>query len=118
MSFPQYKKQFVCLKKISREELRKAVINTIASLDRPMGPGSKGVTAMVREFCGLTDEQRNHFRDRVFEITPELLQEPVAAHLCPNMAASAIAVYASEDRLKKANELLENKVQIEPLIQL
>jgi len=102
--------------KISGDDMRKAVISTIASLDKPVGPGGKGYISMVREFLGLSDEHRRRFRNRVIDITPELLRQAVETHLRSSMAASTLAVYADESRLKKANEGLDKKLQIHSLL--
>ncbi|MGA1874349.1 MAG: insulinase family protein [bacterium] len=101
---------------IPEDELRKAVISTIASLDKPMGPGTKGYVAMVRDFCGLTDEHRREFRSRVLKITTQSLRQVAAAHLRTHMMSSVLAAYAAEDRLKRANEQISQKLQIQNII--
>jgi Zn-dependent M16 (insulinase) family peptidase len=107
----------VSSKEIPGEELRKAIISTIASLDRPMGPGNKGYLAMIWDFTGLTDDYRKKFREKVLEVTPKLLLQAASEHLRPNLANSVLAVYAAEDRLKRANEQMGLKMQIKPWLE-
>jgi len=107
----------VSSKEIAGEELRKAIISTIASLDKPMGPGNKGYLAMIWDFSGLTDDHRKKFRGKVLGATPELLLQAAAEHLRPNLANSVLAIYAAEDRLKQANELKGMNLQIKPFLE-
>jgi Zn-dependent M16 (insulinase) family peptidase len=81
-----------------------------------MGPGTKGYVAMIRDFCGLTDEQRREFRSRVLKITPQSLRQVAGAHLRTHMMSSVLAAYAAEDRLKRANEQISQKLQIQNLM--
>jgi Zn-dependent M16 (insulinase) family peptidase len=107
---------FITRTRTSREELDKTIIGTIGSLDRPMDPPSRGYTAMIREFTGLTDGDRLKFRHRILDLTPELMQD-AALRYFPSAAKSAtIAVYAEDEHLRKANEILEPKLYVEKLI--
>ncbi|MFH0925589.1 MAG: insulinase family protein [bacterium] len=101
---------------ISEEELRKAIISTIASLDRPLGPGEKGYVAMIRDFAGITDKHRRQFRNQVLEATPGLLKQAAVSCLLANLSSSAIAVYASDDRLRQTKEILGSKFEIQALV--
>jgi hypothetical protein len=102
--------------KISGEELEKTVIGTIGSLDKPMDPSSRGYIAMIRHFTGLTDEDRLKFRHTILDITPELLQEAASRYFAKAASTAVIAVYSSYENLQRANEHLEPKLEIEPLI--
>ncbi|MFB3925757.1 MAG: insulinase family protein [Syntrophales bacterium] len=102
--------------RVEGKELEKAVIGTIGMLDKPMDPAGKGYTSMVRYFSGLDDEKRRTFRSRIFEATPELLLEAAGRYLVEGSGSSAVAVYAAEDHLRKANEVLDRKLAIEALV--
>ncbi|MEN6464631.1 MAG: insulinase family protein [Syntrophaceae bacterium] len=105
--------------RIAGEELEKAVIGTIGALDRPMDPSTKGYVSMVRKFAGLTDEGREKFRLGVLECDREAVLEAGRRVLLPARTSGArepgIAVYASEERLAKANEHLDQKLTIKKL---
>ena len=106
---------FVCNNPVPREELEKAVIGTIGALDRPLDPAGKGYTALIREFSGLTDPIRHRFREEVLAVDPERLQETARRYFPPASGAAVFAVCAPEERLRKANETLEQKLEIEKL---
>jgi presequence protease len=107
---------FVCNDPVPREELEKAVIGTIGALDRPLDPAGRGYTALIREFSGLTDPIRRRFREEVLDIDPEHLQEAARNYFPMASKAAVFAVCAPEERLRKANESLVEKLEIEKLI--
>jgi hypothetical protein len=104
----------VTREKISVEDLEKAVVGAIGTLDRPMDPAGRGLTALIRTFAGLTDADRQTFRDGVLNVTADQLQETAVRYFEP-AAASVVAVYAAEERLTRANEVLPAKLTIERL---
>jgi Zn-dependent M16 (insulinase) family peptidase len=91
------------------------VIGTIGALDRPLDPAGRGYTALIREFSGLTDPIRHHFREEVLAVDPERLQETAQRYFPPASGTAVFAVCAPEERLRKANEILEQKLEIEKL---
>jgi len=101
---------------IDADELEKTVIGTLGSLDRPSDPAGKGYLAMVRHFSGITDADRQAFRDRVLAMTPEVLLGTVRDVLVPALGASSVAVYAGQDRLARARETAVPNLVIEPLM--
>jgi Zn-dependent M16 (insulinase) family peptidase len=99
----------------SGEELEKAVIGAIGALDRPMDPAGRGYTAMIRTFAGLTDADRQRFRDGVLGVKAEAVREMADRYFRPAAASAVIAVYAPEDRLLQANEALSPRLAVESL---
>jgi Zn-dependent M16 (insulinase) family peptidase len=106
---------FITEEKITAEDLEKAVVGAIGSLDRPMDPAGRGFTAMIRAFAGLTDEDRQAFRDGVLNVTAERLQETAVRYFMPAGASAVVAVYAAEERLLQANETLPSGLTVERL---
>jgi len=101
---------------IDADELEKTVIGTLGTLDRPSDPAGKGYLAMVRHFSGITDADRQAFRDRVLAMTPEALLKAVREVLVPALEASSVAVYAGRERLARARETAVPNLVIEPLM--
>ena len=101
---------------IGDDELEKTVIGTLGSLDRPSDPAGKGYLAMVRHFSGITDTDRQAFRDRVLAMTPAGLLKAVRDVLVPALDASSVAVYAGQDRLARARAAAVPTLTIEPLM--
>ena len=108
--------EFISQNKISAEEMEKTIIGTIGSLDKPMDPSSKGYIAMIRDFTGLTDEDRLKFRHMILDMTPEMLLEAASRYFAKAADTAVIAVYSSYENLQRANEILEPKLEIEPLV--
>ena len=98
---------------VSSRELEKAVIGTIGQIDRPMDPAGKGTTALIRQLSGLTDEMRQSYRDRILDTTEAEMMEVARRYL--TSSGAVVSVYASQERLEKANETLEKKLVIEAL---
>jgi len=105
----------VCTGRVEPEELEKAIIGVIGALDRPLDPAGRGYTAMIREFSALTDAARSRFRSGVLDITAEAIRETAQRHLSPAAGAEVIAVCAAEERLRRANEVLETEMTLEKL---
>lgn len=106
---------FLAREPFSGEELEKAVIGAIGAIDRPMDPAGRGYTAMIRMFAGLTDEDRQRFRDGILGVTAAAVRETAVRYFGPAAASAVIAVYAPEDRLLQANETLSPKLTVESL---
>ncbi|MBE9546746.1 MAG: hypothetical protein IMF10_04510 [Proteobacteria bacterium] len=107
---------FISGNRIEDEELEKAIIGAIGLLDKPMDPSGRGYTAMIRAFAGLTDKDRQKFRDRIFDTSAETLMEAGNRFLATEAESSPVAVYAAAERLSKANETLETGLEIEALV--
>jgi hypothetical protein len=101
--------------RVDGEDLERAVIGSIGAMDRPMDPAGKGFVSMIRDFAGITDEGRLRFRKGVFAVTADSLLEAVRRCLIPALENASVAVYASDDRLRKANEVLRPELSIESL---
>ncbi len=81
-----------------------------------MDPSSRGYIAMVRDFAGLTDNNRQEFRNQVLKTSPESIIEAANRHLKPAAKSGSVAVYAASERLTEANEVLDTKLKIEALV--
>ena len=55
---------------LSQDEVTKAIIGTIGSIDSYMLPDAKGYTSLVRYLTGSTDEDRQRIREEVLGTTP------------------------------------------------
>jgi Zn-dependent M16 (insulinase) family peptidase len=70
---------------------------------------------MIRDFTGITDDDRLEFRNNILGMTPEILLEDASRYFTSAADSSMVAVYASQDSLEKANKLLEPKLTVETL---
>ena len=108
--------EFVCRGEMDEDELEKAVIGTIGALDRPMDPSGKAAVALTRYFAGITDAYRQNLREEILAMTLERLRDDSRQFFASARAGSVIAVYGGEEKLRRANERLGGKLEIEPLI--
>ena len=106
---------YISRNKTSREELEKTIIGTIGSLDKPMDPASRGYIALIRDFTGLSDEDRLKFRNSILDMTPELLLEAASRYFASASDSAVVSVYSSYENLQKANEVLAQKLTVEAL---
>jgi Zn-dependent M16 (insulinase) family peptidase len=81
-----------------------------------MDPYSRGYTAMLREFTGITDDDRHRFRNRILNIKSNDLTESATCFLLSAYEGAITAVCATEEKLRRANEDMgEGKLLIESL---
>jgi hypothetical protein len=102
--------------RVDGEDIERAIIGSIGAIDRPLDPARKGFVSMIRDFAGITDEDRLKFRKGVFAVNADSLLDAARRCLLPALETSSIAVYGSDDRLRKANETLRPALLIEPLL--
>ncbi len=102
--------------RVDGEDLERAIIGSIGAMDRPTDPAGKGFVSMIRHFAGISDEGRLKFRESVFAVTADLLLDAARRYLLPALGTASIAVYGSDERLRKANEVLHPALSIEPLL--
>ncbi|MDZ4165436.1 MAG: insulinase family protein [Smithellaceae bacterium] len=100
--------EYIAQYTLNPEELDKAIIGTIASLDKPMDPAGRGFAALIRRFSGLTDQDRDDFRQQILGATPKDLQEAAASYFPTAMPMGNVAVYGNEENLKAAGPGLAN----------
>lgn len=100
----------------AEDDLEKAVIGAIGTLDRPMDPETKGSAVLTREFAGLSDDLRRVFRERVFAVDGQSIRAAAEFCLSGSEDRSAVCAYASEEHLRKANEEFQSGLSIIPLM--
>jgi len=102
--------------KMAPEEMEKAIVGTIGALDRPMDPSGRGTVAMIRELAGITDDARRRFREAILDASTDSLREAAVGYFRAMRKDEGVAVYASEDSLSAANQRLQQKLDVEPLV--
>ena len=103
--------------KFPHAEMEKAIISTIGTLDKPMGPAGRGYTSFMRDFAGITDNMRQQFRDNVLSATPRMLKDVLSDYFSKAAESAAVAVYSAPEKLNEANKHLEEKLQIENIFE-
>ncbi len=112
----QHAVDMVCRGDMEKDEIEKAVIGTVGILDRPMDPYGKGLVAMTRHFTGISDAYRQILREEILTMTVENIRDTCCRFFESTKSRGVIAVYSEEEKLRRANEQLGGKLEIEPLI--
>ena len=108
---------FFSQNEMAADDMEKAIISTIGSLDKPLDPSGRGYAAMMRIFAGATDEMRQNFRDNVLAATPRQVKDILNDYFAKAAKVNAVAVYSASDKLAQANLVLDEKLIIENLIE-
>ncbi|MDR0338267.1 MAG: insulinase family protein [Planctomycetaceae bacterium] len=95
---------------LSDEELTKAIIATIGSLDKPLTPADKGNRVAAMQLSGLTQEDIQRERDEVLSTTVEDLRK-FASMFREGMKQNNICVFGNEEKLKEENNLFKNTIR-------
>lgn len=101
---------------LDEDELEKAVIASIGTLDRPLDPAGRAFAAMIRRFAGLTDELRDAFRRRILESDAGAIQKAGADYFAAAGRDSVIAVYGAAEELARIGTQLTDDLVSEPLL--
>jgi presequence protease len=88
----------------SDEDIKEAVLQICAEIDRPESPEQKASRAFFRKMIGLSDEERRIFKEKLLNIKREDIAK-AAKRLNKDLENSSIAVISYKDKLKKEAEL-------------
>jgi Zn-dependent M16 (insulinase) family peptidase len=94
------------------DELTKAIIGAIGSMDAYQLPDAKGYTSMTRYLTGETDERRQHARDGILGTSREDFVR-FADILDRANKVGRVVVMGSADALAAANEELDDAMTIQ-----
>ena len=100
---------------LSAEELRTTIIGAMSTLEPPLDPAGKGWQAFMRLLLGISDADRQRFREAVLTVSAQELRTCAAEVIGAGMATAPQAVYAPRERIAAANESLERRFEIESL---
>jgi Zn-dependent M16 (insulinase) family peptidase len=95
---------------LSDEELTKAIIATIGSLDKPLTPADKGNRVAAMQLSGLTQEDIQRERDEVLSTTVDDLRK-FAAMFREGMKQNNICVFGNEEKLKEDKNLFKTTIR-------
>jgi len=94
---------------ISDAALEQAIVGAVGDLDQPLTPDQKGLRALTHHLTGQTTENRQKYRDEMLATTREHFKE--FGELL-SKAELRVAVFGSEEAIKKANEALADKPMV------
>ena len=97
---------------LDESTVRKAIINTISILDRPLDAADRGYAALERMLVGLTDADRQRFREGILSTDGRALHAAAHEVLQPAMRKATQSVYAPRARIEAANAELAEKFEL------
>jgi presequence protease len=97
------------------EAVRKMVISTVALLDRPMDPVTRGYVAMERTLSGLSDADRQRYREVLLAADAASIRDALVKVVKPATGAAVQAVYAPRQRIEEVNAGLREPFEISGL---
>ncbi len=103
---------FLLSNQYTQEDIKEAVLQVCADLDRPDPPGTGASKAFYRKLIGLSDDVRKDFKQRLLSVTKEQVQMLGQKYFSRTETPSAVAVISNEEKLKAANEILDPGLQV------
>ncbi|HET58102.1 MAG TPA: peptidase M16, partial [Deltaproteobacteria bacterium] len=94
---------FLRKKKMTRQEVTKAVIGAVGDMDAYQFPDAKGYTSMARYIAGISEEERQRIRDEVLATTTDDFRA-FADVLDEVVKEGGITILGSEEALSHARE--------------
>jgi Zn-dependent M16 (insulinase) family peptidase len=85
------------------EDVKEAILQVCADIDRPDPPGQAARKAFYRQLIGLTDEDRKRFKEGLLRLTPDAIRATAGKYFGPDQTERAVAVVSGDDQLKAAN---------------
>jgi Zn-dependent M16 (insulinase) family peptidase len=95
---------FITSGDFTAEDIKEAILQVCADIDRPDTPNSAAQKAFYRKLTGLSDDIRKTFKTRLLALDREKVLEVARVYFGPDKAPSSVAVISSEDALKSASE--------------
>ncbi len=89
-------------------DVNEAKLQVCSDIDRPDPPGPAARKAFYRKLLGLTDVERNRFKQRVLALTKDAVIEVGRNTFIGSLKKSAVAVISSKTALRAANTHLKD----------
>ncbi len=89
-----------------KEDIKEAIFQICSDIDKPDVPGTAAQKSFFRKLTSLSDEAREHFKKQLFTVDRSKVLETAEKYFS-NKNTHAVAVISSVQKLKEANEKLE-----------
>ncbi len=94
--------EFIVSGEYSNEDIKEAILQVCADIDRTDTPNSAAGKAFYRKLIGLTDEIRKAFKRRLLELDREKVLKVARLYFGDAKTVSSVAVISNEDSLQAA----------------
>ena len=103
---------FIGAGKFDDTDVKEAVLQVCAEIDKPDPPGPAARKAFYREIIGLSDALRRRFKQRLIGLTRDAVREVAERTFATGLADCSVAVVGSEESLREANTQLAEPLEI------
>ncbi|MFO7838767.1 MAG: insulinase family protein [Desulfosalsimonadaceae bacterium] len=105
--------EFITSGDYSDENVKEAILQVCADIDRPDPPGPAAAKDFYRRLINLSDETRRRFKERLVQLDKQTVLETAQTYFGPKKSAAAVAVISNKTELEKANQQLrENPLEL------
>jgi Zn-dependent M16 (insulinase) family peptidase len=101
--------EFIRAGNFSDEDVKEAILQVCSEIDKPDPPGVAARKSFFRKILQLSDEARDRHKQKLLALNRERIVETAKKHFDPSSPKHAVAVISGEERLKNANEKLDEK---------
>jgi len=100
---------FIVAGEYSNEDIKEAILQVCADIDRPDTPNSAAGKAFYRKLTGLKEDVRKAFKKRLLELDREKVIRVAKQYFGDAQPSSAVAVISNEEALAAAAEKLKTR---------
>jgi Zn-dependent M16 (insulinase) family peptidase len=109
-------RRFIQSGKYTAEDIKEAILQVCAEIDKPYTPGAAAAKAFMRQLLGLSDEMRRRFKAQLLALGRDSVAEVAGRHFGSAAGERAVAVIAGLEGLQQANqELGEHPLALHPI---
>ena len=99
---------------ITFQDVKEAILQVCADIDRPDPPAIEARKAFMRDLVGLSDARREAFKRNLLHVTPDRVLE-VGRKYFGRQTDRAVAVIADRKQLEEANKELPRPLKLNPI---
>ncbi len=104
--------RFITTEALTEENIKEAILQVCADIDRPDTPAAMAIKAFYRKLVSLDDEMRQTFKKRLLQLDGKRVREVALTWFDKPELPTAVAVISNEQALKDANSRLEPKLRL------
>lgn len=93
----------------SAQDVKEGIIKTIASFDRPSGPGEMMQNDYIRHLIGLSDRERQKYRERLLAVTKKDIKLAAEKYFQPDWRKYSTVVLTNQAKAEKYGRIEDFK---------
>ncbi len=97
---------FIVAGHYSDEDIKEAVLQVCADIDKPDAPGTAARKAFFRKLVGLEDKARQRFKERLLTLDRRIIATVAERYFADPSTQAGTAVIGSEEAIARANQSL------------